>query len=174
MIAVSALNVSPRRAAAALIAAAVVSLLAIMPNTARSQNLVCPAGTTNPDYCLTAQDVNALLSGDAKKVEAVLKKLTAAKLIASGVTLSYTAPGKGKITVTLKVGNKVVGKVTKSVSKAGAVKIKVKLSASGKKYVSTLVKKKKSVTLKVTEKFVPASGGKGFTKTTKSIKLKKK
>jgi hypothetical protein len=67
-----------------------------------------------------------------------------------GVKLSVKVPGSGKLTATAKVGKKVVGKASKTITRAGTAALKLKVKAKGK--------------VKVTVTFKPATG-KATTKT---------
>ena len=49
-----------------------------------------------------------------------------------GVKLAVKVPAKGKLTATAKAGTKVVGKASKSVSKAGTTTLKLKVTRKGK------------------------------------------
>jgi hypothetical protein len=129
--------------------------------------------TTTPTPAPTEPTTNQVTSSLNNALGKVSGKsaTTAAVVKSGGVTLSFTAPSAGTVTIdwyaTIKGKKVLIGSVTKTLGASGKAGLKVKLNSAGKKLLKG---SKKSVKITESGSFTPQGGKKSTT--SKTLKLK--
>lgn len=150
-----------RRSIVALVAS--IACIWALPGAATAQLPTCPPGTSNPGYCEpppSVQDITqTAASAHANAQDAIAVNGSIERLVAgSGVPVSARARTAGKHTITLsvKLGRKMVvlARGSKAVRKAGKTKIVLAATKAGKKYL----RGRKSARVKITTVFNPKVG----------------
>jgi len=118
-----------------------------------------PRGGTTKPATIDGKPV-ARTTGDAELALSVPATVRSVSL-RSGLRVAATAPGAGKIAVTLTAGGRKLGSATKTVGKAGKVTLKLKPTKAGRKALRRL--KGRKATLKIV--FTPKRGGDRLTST---------
>lgn len=104
----------------------------------------------------------------AKGLAAAIGAPKLGKALAKGVTVKLTAPGRGTVSASAKLGAKPVASGSRQVTKAGATSVALRFTPKARRSLGT----RSQLALKVALRFTPRGGGEATTQTL-ALKLKR-